>query len=165
MKTMSAGVYLETSVISYLAGRPSRDLFVAAHQQLTQAWWQAERSRFSLCASPLVLREASQGDTIAAAARLRWLEGIPLIAVTKEAERLAERLLQDAALPPKAAADALHIAIAACHRIEFLMTWNCTHIANATKRPLIERVCRNFGVEPPILCTPEELMGEAPDVD
>jgi predicted nucleic acid-binding protein len=153
-------VYLETSVISYLAARPSRDLITAGHQQTTHEWWATERANFSVYASPLVLREASAGDIAAASARLQWLQGIPLIAITPEAERLSELLIQRAALPAIAAADALHIATAACHRVNFLLTWNCKHIANAVKRPLIERICRDAGFEPPILCTPDELTGE-----
>jgi hypothetical protein len=113
----------------------------------------------------LVLREASSGDASAASARLQWLQGIPLIAITPEAEKLSERLLQAAVLPEKAAADALHIAIAAYHRLNFLLTWNCKHIANAIKRPLIEHICRECGFEPPVLCTPEELTGDSQHVE
>ena len=162
---MSNVVYIETSIISYLAARPSRDVVTAGHQQTTHEWWASERSNFSVYASPLVLREASAGDMAAASARLHWLQGIPLIAVTPEAERLSELLIQRAALPAKAAADALHIATAAFHRVNFLLTWNCKHIANAVKRPLIERVCREFGLEPPILCTPDELTGGKSNVE
>ncbi len=121
---MSKTVYIETSIISYLASRPSRDIIAAGHQQLTHDWWFAERDGFSVCTSALVLREASSGDASAASARLQWLQGIPLIAITPEAEKLSERLLQAAVLPEKAAADALHIAIAAYHRLNFLLTWN-----------------------------------------
>lgn len=116
-------------------------------------------------ASPLVLREASAGDPVAVIARLQWLQGIPLLAITTEAERLAEALIQGAALPAKAAADGLHIATAAFHRVDFLLTWNCAHIANAIKRPLIERICRDCGFEPPVLCTPDELIGGKVDVE
>ena len=156
-RIMSKTVYIETSVISYLAARPSRDIIAAGHQQITHEWWIAERGGFSIYVSPLVLREASVGDPAAASARLRWLQGIPLVPITPEAEALSEHLIQRAVLPEKAGADALHIAIATYHRFDFLLTWNCKHIANAMNRPLIERVCRQFGFEPPILCTPEEL--------
>lgn len=130
---MSKTVYIETSIISYLAARPSRDLIAAGHQQLTHEWWTAERSSFSVHASALVLREASGGDAAAASARLQWLQGIPLVVIAPEAEELSEHLIQKAALPEKAAADALHIAIAAYHRLDFLLTWNCKHIANAVQ--------------------------------
>ncbi|XCN71698.1 MAG: type II toxin-antitoxin system VapC family toxin [Candidatus Electrothrix aestuarii] len=156
---MSKTVYIETSIISYLASWPSRDLIAAGHQQLTHDWWSAEREDFSVYVSALVLKEASAGDTTAASARLQWLRGIPLVDITPEAEELSELLIRQAALLEKAAADALHIAIASYHRLDFLLTWNCKHIANAVKRPLIEHVCREYGFEPPILCTPEELTG------
>lgn len=149
-------VYVETSIISYLAARPSRDIIAAGHQQITHEWW-ARSNDFSLHASALVLREASAGDHAAASARLEWLQGISIAAITPEAEALSERLILQTALPAKAEADALHIATAAYHRIDFLLTWNCKHIANAIRRPLIERVCREYGFDAPILCTPEEL--------
>ena len=162
---MGNTVYVETSIISYLAARPSRDLVTAGHQQTTHEWWANERGEFQLWASSLVLREASAGDPMAATARLHWLRDIPLLSITPEAERLSEALINQAALPSKAAADALHIATAAVHRVNYLLTWNCTHIANAVKRPQIERICRELGFEPPVLCTPEELTGGNNNVD
>jgi predicted nucleic acid-binding protein len=158
-------VYVETSVISYLAARPSREIITAGHQQTTHDWWTSERSNFAVYASPLVLREASAGDPAAVMARLRWLQDIPLLSITPEAEQLAEVLIQRAALPAKAAADGLHIATAAYHRVHFLLTWTCAHIANAIKRPMIERICRECGFEPPVLCTPDELIGGKFDVE
>lgn len=110
-----AKVYLETSVISYLAARPSRDLLVAAHQQVTAEWWSIRRHDFELLVSQLVVEEAS-------------------------------------------AKDALHISIAAVHGVNFLMTWNCKHIANATLRGRIERICAAAGFPAPVICTPEELV-------
>lgn len=162
---MSNVVYIETSIISYLAARPSRDVITSGHQQTTHEWWESERRRFSIHVSALVFREASGGDPTAASERLRWLHGIPLLAITTEAEQLSEALIKQAALPVKAAADALHIAIATIHRADFLLTWNCKHIANAEKRPLIERICRQNGFEPPVLCTPDELFGDKAHVE
>lgn len=112
-----------------------------------------------------MLKEASAGDEAAASARLQWLRGVPLLAITPEAEQLSEALIKLAALPVKAAADALHIAIATFHRADFLLTWNCKHIANAEKRSLIERACRQSGFEPPMLCTPDELFGDKENVE
>ncbi|MBE9195923.1 type II toxin-antitoxin system VapC family toxin [Synechocystis sp. LEGE 06083] len=162
---MKSTVYVETSVISYLAARPSRDVVAAGHQQISYEWWATERINFSLYTSALVLREASNGNPEAASARLEWLQDIPVIAITQEAEALSEYLIQRAALPQNAVADALHIAIAAYHQLNFLLTWNCKHIANAVKRHPIERACREFGFESPILCTPEELLGVNSDVE
>ena len=155
----SPTVYLETSVISYLAARMSRDLIVAGHQQITQEWWDS-RLEWDLSISALVVSEVSTGDTDAAARRLALLEGLPLLSLNEEAITLAERLLAEAALPQKAREDSLHIAIAAVHGIDYMLTWNCKHIANAIKRPLIEKVCETSGYRTPIICTPEELTGE-----
>jgi hypothetical protein len=157
---MGKVVYVETSIISYLAARPSRDVITSGHQQATHEWWQSERIRFTLCASALVLKEASAGDHAAATARLQWLQGVKLLSITPEAEALSEALINQAALPAKAAADALHVAIATIHRTDFLLTWNCKHIANAEKRSLIDHVCRQRGFGPPTLCTPDELFGD-----
>ena len=157
---MPSRVYVETSVISYLAARPSRDLITAARQQLTHEWWRRRRPHFEVHASQLVLDEAAAGDPEAAVRRAELLEGMPLLDITSAAVELARRLLESVALPPQAAADALHIATAACHGIEYLMTGNAAHIANAEHRPRVERACRTQGYEAPVLCTPDELMGE-----
>jgi predicted nucleic acid-binding protein len=153
-----ASVYLETTVVSYLTARPSRDLILRAHQQITRAWWRTRRSGFDLFVSPLVLQEAGDGDPQAARRRLAALAGIPVLAAVPGALAVAHALRNRGPIPPRAAADAMHIAIAAAHGVEYLLTWNCTHIANAQMRPSIERLCREEGFEPPILCTPEELL-------
>ena len=157
---MPSSVYLETSVVSYLVARPSRDLVTAAHQQLTVEWWSVRRSRFVAYASEIVVSEASAGDEGAARRRLAALDGIPLLALTPSALELARRLVQSGAIPAQAAADAAHVAVAAVHGMEYLLTWNCRHIANAEMRLRIEAECRLRGYEPPVLCTPEELMGD-----
>jgi predicted nucleic acid-binding protein len=154
-----SSVYIETSIISYLTARVSRDLIVAGHQQMTEEWWSVQRNRFELWASELVVEEASAGDASAAAERLKVLNTIEMLDITEEAGFLATALIERCSLPAKASADALHIAIAAVHNVDYLLTWNCKHIANAEMRPVIESVCRNMGFTPPILCTPEELMG------
>ena len=154
-----SSVYIETSIISYLTARVSRDLIVAGHQQMTEEWWSVQRNRFELWASELVVEEASAGDASAAAERLKVLNTIEMLDITEEAGFLATALIERGSLPAKASADALHIAIAAVHNVDYLLTWNCKHIANADIRPVIESVCRNMGFIPPILCTPEELMG------
>ncbi|MGI9173960.1 MAG: type II toxin-antitoxin system VapC family toxin, partial [Rhodothermales bacterium] len=124
---MRPALYIETSVVSYLTARPSRDLVTAARQQLTEAWWQARRSSYDLLISPLVLEAADAGDARAAEARLGALEGIPLIEPAPEADALAERLLRDVPLPEKAAADAAHIAVATAAGVDYLLTWNFKH--------------------------------------
>ena len=152
-------VYLETSIISYLAARPSRDLITAARQQITHQWWRFRRPAFEICVSELVVAEAAAGDRDAAAKRARIIREIPLLSIPDDAVALAEKLVGAAGLSTRAAADALHISIAACHGIDYLLTWNSTHIANAEIRPRLEHACRDNGFEPPILCTPDELMG------
>jgi predicted nucleic acid-binding protein len=153
-------VYLETSVIGYATSRASRDLIVAARQSLTRAWFSTAGARYDLFVSQLVMREASSGDEEAARERLRFLQGIPLLAITDEVGVVAAELVDAGAVPRRSAEDALHIGLAAAHGIEFLLTWNCRHIANAVLRQAIERTCRATGYEPPVICTPEELMND-----
>jgi hypothetical protein len=152
-------LYLETSVVSYLTALPSRDLVIAGQQQITRDWW-SRRHRFDLFVSDAVQAEASRGDPEAAARRLTALEGIPALVATHEAQYLTDEILSTATMPPKAAVDAAHVAIATVHGLDYLLTWNCTHIANAANRPGIEKVCRAFGYQAPIICTPFELLEE-----
>lgn len=156
-------VYVETSVISYLASRPSRDLIVAGHQQLTTEWWSA-RDNWQLFISPLVLQEAGGGDADAAAKRLFFTQELTLLHLTDSVLHLAEQLLFETALPENAAEDALHVAVAAVYNMDYLLTWNCRHIANAMKRHAIMKACETSGYQTPVICTPEELMG-GNDVD
>ncbi|MBX9679220.1 MAG: type II toxin-antitoxin system VapC family toxin [Gemmataceae bacterium] len=159
---MADRVYIETTVVSYLTARPSRDLIIAAHQQITHDWWDTRRLSYELCVSELVLDEAGAGDAQAAQERLLVLQHMLVIETTTEAIELAEELLRAGALPSKAADDALHIAIAATKAVPYLLTWNCRHLANATMRPVIEAVCIAKGFKAPIICTPEELMEAKP---
>jgi predicted nucleic acid-binding protein len=108
--------------------------------------------------SRFVVGECAAGHSVAAADRLRVLAEVPLLEVTTDAESLAAALLEEVPLPPKAATDALHIAVAAVNGVEYLLTWNCRHIANPALRPRIESVCRRMGFEPPVICTPQELL-------
>ena len=153
-------VYIETSIISYLTSRPSRDVVIAGHQQTTLDWWEVQRRQFELVASQLVIREASAGDATFAQQRLEALKGITLLATSEAALTLAQVLVERGPLPQKAAADALHIAIAVTNGIEYLLTWNCKHIANASMRGQVERLCRMQGYEPTIICTPDQLWND-----
>lgn len=155
---MKSKVYIETSVISYFVARPSRDIIIAANQQATQEWWYSRKKDFEIYVSQLVIQEAGAGDEEAATSRLEALENFPLLDILDEAVRLAENLVEQKAIPEKASEDALHIALAAVHGIDYLLTWNFKHIANATMRANVELVCRMNGYEPPIICTPLELM-------
>ncbi len=153
-----ATVYIETTIVSYLTAWPSRDLVRAAHQQVTREWWENERHRHGLFTSQLVLVEAPAGDPTAAAERLGVLQEIPLLPESPEARRLAEALLGEAALPAVAARDAVHVAVAATAGMDYLLTWNCRHLANASLRDRISEVCRAAGQRPPTICTPEDLL-------
>jgi predicted nucleic acid-binding protein len=155
---MGPTVYIETSIISYLTGRPTSDVVQAAHQRITRQWWKG-RTQFDLCVSEFVLWEASHGDPTAARRRARALSGLPVLALTNEATVLAAALARESGLPRKAVVDAFHIAVATVHGADYLLTWNCRHIANAAMRGTIERVCRSEGFVPPVICTPEELSG------
>lgn len=138
---MKPRVYVETSILSDLTALPTRDHVQTAHQQLAVEWW-GRRDRFDLFVSVAVLAEVRRGDPTAAARRVGATEGLRVLSATQDAQTLAAALLRAAVMPEKAAIDAAHVAIATVHGIEFLLTWNCTHIANATMRPRIEAVCR-----------------------
>ena len=155
---MPASVYLETTIISYLTARPSRDIQIRAHQEATRRWWRTRRREFRLFVSPLVLDESASGDAGAARRRLRLLRGIPLLALSDPVTRVSDSLVSRGAVPREAEVDAVHVALAAVHRMEYLLTWNCRHIAKATKRVEIEEICREQGFEPPVICTPDEML-------
>ena len=156
--------YVETSVVSYLTARPSRDVVIAAYQEITREWWRDAPDEFQLVASELVIAEAGAGDPDAASARLQALESVALVSATAEAETLARKLIDAGAVPHHAAADAAHIAVAVANGVNYLVTWNFRHIANAAMRTGIERVCRQAGYEPPVICPPNELL-EADDAN
>lgn len=158
---MRPRVYVETSVISYLvARRNQRDLLVASNQELTQEWWETRRERFELCVSAVVLAEASRGDATFAAARTAVSRELTLVETSQAAMDLASALIERAALPQNAYEDALHIAVAATTGMDYLLTWNCKHIANAVMIPRVNSVIRSFGFEPPLIYTPQQLMEE-----
>jgi predicted nucleic acid-binding protein len=138
---MRRTVYIETSVVSYLTARPSHDSIVAACQQMTRSWWDVGRVMVSAYISPYVIEEASNGDPQATEQRLAALRPIPVLPVNPEILELAEFLLLGGGLPPKARIDALHIACAAHHRIQVLLTWNCAHIAITPLRRLCCAAC------------------------
>lgn len=155
---MNSTVYIETSVIGYLTSWPSNDATVAGHQATTREWWSSAAGRFDLFVSQLVGNECSYGDQDAVKDRLASIASIPLLPITLEAETLAEALIQGHAVPTSHPNDALHIALTAVHRVQYLVSGNFRHIVNASLRPAIERVCRAAGYDPPIICTPEELL-------
>jgi hypothetical protein len=161
MGIMKAKVYIETTIPSYVTARPSGNSLIAAHQHFTKDWWVSSRNEFDFFISQPVLDEAGAGDPSAAAERLKLLAGLPLLEVTDVAINLAAQFSQKVPLPSNAAVDALHMGLAAVHNIDYLLTWNCRHIANAKLRPMIEYICGMYGFRSPVICTPLELCEEA----
>lgn len=155
---MNSSVYIETSIVSYLTGRPSRDVIVAGRQALTREWWDNCREKFDLYVSPLVVTEAEDGDADAAQRRLDVIKGVPALAVADETEVLARQLVVEGPMPEEYPEDALHVALCALNAIDYLLTWNCTHLANAVLRRDVERFLDRSGCVCPTICTPEELM-------
>jgi predicted nucleic acid-binding protein len=135
-------VYIETSIVSYLMARPSNDIRAAANQNTTVEWWGARRTFFEPFVSEFVIAEISLGHSAAAERRMAVIDGIPELEITEEVRVLAKALITEGPIPPKAEIDAYHIAVAAVHGIDYLLKWNCTHIANAIMRPKVEYVCR-----------------------
>ena len=152
-------VYLETTIISYLVSRPSRDLLVAAHQQITNDWWINRRQNFECFVSQVVIDEVSAGDPEESRKRMEIINAFPVLEVTEEAELLTKAILASEAIPPRAVRDAAHIAVVSVNNVGYLLTWNCTHLANAQLIRKISVVCNSEGYNMPIICTPEELMG------
>ena len=152
-------VYIETTVISYLASRPSRDILVAAHQQTTDEWWSFRRHEFECYISQIVIDEIQAGDIEAAEKRMEEIGDFPVLEATIEAERLTEAIIEGGAIPERAVRDAAHIAVAAVNDIDYLLTWNCSHLANAQIIRRVSVICNAQGYSMPVICTPEELMG------
>jgi len=153
-------VYIETSVVSYLTALPARDLLAAAWQSATREWWDKRRAGYELFTTKLVLDEAAKGHPEAAKRRLAALAGLPHLAIVEGVDDLAAALLEERALPEKAIDDALHVAVAAYHGIDYPMTWNFRHIDNAETKPVIRSVCAVKGYTCPEICTPLQLMGD-----
>ena len=156
---MKRKVYIETSVISYLTARPGKTILGAAHQQITLAWWET-RTQYELLVSESVLRECGAGDPDAAQKRLAMVSDVPLLLITEQAMDIADSLVKQGIVPLKAAEDALHIAVATVHGVDYLLTWNCRHIANPELQRGIAAYLERTGLCLPFICTPEELLGE-----
>lgn len=155
---MKPKIYIETSIPSYLTAKPSSDVRVTANRDVTTEWWEVRRPDFELFISEFVIAEISRGDPEAATRRLEAISEISELEATEEVRVLGKALISEGPIPPKAEVDAYHIAIAAVNGMEYLLTWNCTDIANAEMRAKIELVCRKHGYAPPVICTPQELM-------
>jgi hypothetical protein len=156
-------VYIETTVVGSIAGRLHPNPLIAARQEASRIWWSKARTEFRLFVSQVVVDECLAGDPDAAQERVDQLAGIPRLQITDAARKLADALIDQRAIPASEPRDALHIGIAVAHGVQYLVTWNFKHIANATLRDRISEVCRDVGYEPPIICTPEEIAGMTDD--
>ncbi len=156
-------VYIETTLPSFLAARPSRDVIVAGKQATTRIWWELRAPHFELFVSPLVWDEVALGDPEVSLRRREIITGLRVLALDEETSRIAEAYMASGAIPTKAATDASHIAVATRHGMDFLLTWNCTHIANAQTLKHLNAVTISLGYELPTICTPDELMEEPHD--
>ena len=150
-------VYIETTIPSYLAAHPSSQAPIAADQQATHAWWNNERVRFRLYTSIFTLDEAGRGDAGAAARRLTYLQGIPELDIPPQLPGLESDIIRLFQLPPRAVVDASHLALAVLHRMDFLLTWNCAHLANASVQRELMDYCLYHNLHVPIICTPTAL--------
>jgi len=155
---MKYSVYIETSVVSYLTARISRDLIVAGHQQISQEWWESILPRLNAFISEAVILEASKGDTGAVRMRMQKLAHIKILEINSDVQMLAELYISRLKIPKKAAMDALHLAAASWHGMDYLVTWNCAHIANARTELLLRQINSEREIDTPVICTPEELM-------
>jgi hypothetical protein len=155
---MKPTVYLETTIPSLLTAWPSRDVLVAGQQQATRDWWDERRHRYNLFVSVLVMKEIERGDAVAARERLAKLKACQVLPYPKEAEELTRALMSSRLIPARAETDAAHVATAAVHGMDFLLTWNCRHIANAVIVEQLRDVCAREGFPAPVICTPHELM-------
>ena len=155
---MKPKVYIETSVVSYLTAWPSRDVVTLGNQVATREWWREAAGMFELVVSSLVIEESAAGDPEAARTRLAALESVQVVSAGDDATELGRLLVGTRALPAGAAADAAHVAIAVVNGVDYLVTWNMKHLANPVATTRIEQVCRDAGHQPPVICTPSQLL-------
>ncbi len=157
---MSESVYIETSILGYLTARSTRNLILAANIEVTKEWWESRRSVFTLYISQVVLDEVARGDAEIAVKRLEMLSRLPLVELNQAVRNLSAQFLTRSNLPAKASDDAVHIAAATVHRLDYLLTWNCKHIANAQIQRKLAEISLDFGYQLPVICTPYELLGD-----
>ncbi len=155
---MKGSVYLETTVVSYYTSKPTRDIIVLAHQEITRQWWPKAIRQFDIFISEVVIEEASLGDQEVAKRRLEVLRDFPHLELNDEVEKMAQVYMERLEIPEKSFRDAAHLAIACIHSVDYLVTWNCAHLANGEVIKKLTRINESCGIQTPIICTPEELM-------
>jgi len=156
---MSESIYIETSILGYLTARLTRNLILVANIEITKEWWESRRNAFKLYISQVVLDEVARGDVEIAAQRMEILNGLQLVELNQAVQNLSAQFLKRSNLPQKASDDAVHIAAATVHGLDYLLTWNCKHIANAQIQRKLAEISLDFGYQLPIICTPYELLG------
>ncbi|AFZ51870.1 type II toxin-antitoxin system VapC family toxin [Dactylococcopsis salina] len=156
---MSESVYIETSILGHLTARPTDNLILAANMKVTQDWWNEHRHSFTLYASEIVADEATKGDATIAAKRLELLQPLMFLQLTEEAFELSQAFLKQSNLPEKALIDSLHMALATIYGLNYLLTWNCKHMANAQLQRKLSEISWKLGYVLPVICTPYELIG------
>jgi predicted nucleic acid-binding protein len=155
---MKESVYLETTVVSYYTSKPSRDIIVLAHQEITRQWWSHATKTYNIFISEVVMEEAGLGDPEAAKRRLHEIKDFPHLELNNLVEKMARTYMEKLFIPEKSLRDAAHLAIASVHNIDYLVTWNCSHLANGAIIKKLVTLNKTYGVHTPIICTPEELM-------
>jgi hypothetical protein len=155
---MKPTIYMETSVVSYLAARPSKDPVISGQQIGTRRWWKEKRRDYEIYISKLVWQEAAEGDKVAAKRRLKFIASMPWLQITRAVTGLARTLIKRKAIPPNAGNDATHIAIGAVYQIQFLLTWNFSHINNPATEELVRTVCSDHDYHCPVICAPDQLL-------
>ena len=155
---MKQTVYLETTVISYYTAKPSRDLIVAGHQQITTEWWEKSLPKFDCYISEFIIDEAERGDEEASKKRIDVVSQFPLLTVNDEIQKIAQTYFERLTIPEKARLDAAHLAIACYYKMDYLLSWNCKHIVSGKVRMKLQELNRIIQLHTPIICTPEELL-------
>lgn len=155
---MKESLYLETTVVSYYTSRPTRDIIVLAHQEITREWWPKAIKRFDIFISEVVIEEASMGDLEAAKKRMEEIKNFPHLELNDKVEETAKIYMESLEIPTKSFRDAAHLAVASVHNMDYLVTWNCTHLANGEVIKRLMTINGSLGIHTPIICTPEELM-------
>jgi len=155
---MKPSIYIETTVPSYYVSHDSRDVVALAHQQITRTWWKTRLRDFRSFVSPVVLEEARAGDPSQASLRMEALEPFEVLEANDAVESLAARYVAELNIPERAIRDAAHLAFACVYELDFLVTWNCTHIANGQVIRRLAQLNAISGISTPTICTPEELL-------
>ena len=157
---MKPKLYLESTIPSYLVARPSRDVILAGQQKCTRDWWSKRAEDFEIFVSDIVFSEISSGETAMAGKRMELVKPFGVLPINQSVIGLADAMIHGGPLPEKAARDATHIALSAVHGMHFLLTWNCTHIANARMYAKMREICETHGFDCPVICTPDELLAK-----